>query len=194
MTDTLKPAELDLEALKKVALAAEKVAPGRWEADWQPYGENANGCDPAYLEGYEPTGDFLYAGGTVRLNNEDVAAHIATFGPAAVLSLLTRTEALEAEVRRLELSVLDAAISDRLDEAGSPLTWQEVALSAEAQLDRMREALEPFANIARVHLGQPLDDEHIVFIEDLHGFITELFVRPFRKALAALSQGSGEEG
>lgn len=80
--------DLDLDGLERVARAAEKVAPGRWQAEWLPYGENANGCDPAYLEGYEPSGDFLHSGGTIRLNDEHIAAFVEAANPTAVLKLI----------------------------------------------------------------------------------------------------------
>lgn len=41
-------------------------------------------------------------------------------------------EALKKRMRELETEVLDVAISDKLDETGSPLTWEERAVAAEA--------------------------------------------------------------
>lgn len=66
------------------------------------------------------------------------------------------------------------------------------AKAAEATLTALRQkvagVLEPFANIANLHLGAPFDEEHVVHIEDVHGFITELFVRPFRRAATLLAE------
>lgn len=59
------------------------------------------------------------------------------------------------------------------------------ALSAEAQRDRMREALEPFADQADCYEDSVPDD-----VADWPTFK----VHHFRNARAALSQGSGEEG
>lgn len=59
------------------------------------------------------------------------ATFIATFDPPTVLHLLAALRAQDERVRVLETAVLDAAISDRLDEAGSPLSWREVAEAAE---------------------------------------------------------------
>lgn len=54
---------------------------------------------------------------------------VATVWPEG--ELVTRSQA-EAIIRDLETKILEAAISDRLDDAGSPLTWQERAEKAEA--------------------------------------------------------------
>jgi hypothetical protein len=178
MTDTLKPAELDLEALKKVALEA---TPGPWTLDeeWIQYEGMLRPSHNIYSAAPSPDGRIICNVDIWRHDPEGThenARHIATFSPATALSLLTRIEALEAEVRRLELSVLDGAISDRLDEAGSPLTWQEVALSAEAQRDRMREALNALRN--RAYQRIPSERWH-------------LFQQAVENADAALSQGTG---
>lgn len=72
-------------------------------------------------------------------SKDDVSAfgaQLPRFTPAFVLNLLARIEEVEGENRRLQTEVLNAAFSDRLDmeAGGSPLTWKEIALSAEAAL------------------------------------------------------------
>lgn len=54
-------------------------------------------------------------------------AGYVTVSAAELESIATEVESLE---RSLETAVLDAAISDRLDDAGAPLTWKEVAAAA----------------------------------------------------------------
>lgn len=194
MTDTLKPAELDLEALKKVALAVtpgdidsapEKGEYGHKERDKWYACPTCDGQGEVFGATYcnfddKPLGVQFFGIGAEFGRWED---YFRAFRPSAVLSLLTRIEALEAEVRRLEVSVLDGAISDRLDEAGSPLTWQEVALSAEAQRDRMREALELARG--RITMLMPAD-----LPGSDHPGATQYVLS---KVEAALSQRSGEE-
>lgn len=57
------------------------------------------------------------------------------------ISATSRAEAAEERIRALETEVLDAAFSDRLDDAGSPLTWREIAEAAEAKRDTARKQL-----------------------------------------------------
>jgi hypothetical protein len=73
----------------------------------------------------------------------------------------------------LQIDNMVAGIAGRLSEA-------------EALAQRRGKALEPFARIAELHLGAPFDEEHVVHLKDAHGFIAELFVRPFREASRAL--------
>lgn len=62
--------------------------------------------------------------------------------------------------------------------------------------ERLREALEPFAEVAVRHLGKPFGDAHIVYLMDVHGRIAEMETRLFRAARQALStiQNGGGEG
>lgn len=93
MTDTLKPAELDLEALKKVAL---KATSGPW--DVVAYGD---GDSLAIHEGRDWRICFMATPGETRGAMERIeanAAHIATFDPPTCLALISRLEALEAEM------------------------------------------------------------------------------------------------
>jgi hypothetical protein len=172
MTDTLKPAELDLEALKKVALEAPQWA---WSSEdseiWsdEPYRLLAETVpldgDPRAKEGF----------GVQELA---IANHIANFDPPTVLSLLTRIEALEAERDYAWSEMKNAQAYWRAETAH--------AEAAEAQRDRMREALERavawFRDYARQHrlkgtqdgmLKADTNDERADYCE------------------AALSQGSG---
>lgn len=48
-------------------------------------------------------------------------------------------------LRAAETEVLNAAFSDRLDEAGSPLTWKEIAEAAEQRERELGEQLIVFA-------------------------------------------------
>jgi Lar family restriction alleviation protein len=171
MTDTLKPAELELEALKPCPFCG--------GADVE---INQIGNDFTKSRGFEVK--CLARGCATKKRAMVIRQPIERAREFAIAAWNRRApdpriEALEAEVRRLELSVLDGAISDRLDEAGSPLTWQEVALSAEAQRDRMREALTALRN--RVYQRTPSERWH-------------LFQQAVGDADAALSQESGEEG
>jgi len=50
-------------------------------------------------------------------------------------------------IRDLETKILEAAISDRLDDAGSPLSWQERAEKAEADLAAERAAQQRLLDI-----------------------------------------------
>jgi len=82
-----------------------------------------------------------------------------------VRELVTRSQA-EAIIRDLETKILDAAISDRLDDAGSPLSWQERAEKAEADLAAEREKalfLKTAMEIAQTHCG--LKDKTIDSLE-----------------------------
>jgi len=54
-----------------------------------------------------------------------------------VRELVTRSQA-EAIIRDLETKILDAAISDRLDDAGAPLSWQERAEIAEGIISDLK--------------------------------------------------------
>ena len=61
----------------------------------------------------------------------NVKCELMRRGAQAIDALLTR-------LREAETAVLDAAISDRMDDAGSPLTWQERAEAAERALSDLR--------------------------------------------------------
>lgn len=131
------------------------------------------------------------------------ANHIATFDPPTVLSLLTRIEALEAERDELKLAICggedapgyaaslsnekilqvlkDNYTSWKRDselawDGETANTWKARALSAEAQRDRMREALTALRN--RVYQRTPSERWH-------------LFRQAVEDADAALSQGTG---
>jgi hypothetical protein len=54
-----------------------------------------------------------------------------------VRELVTRSQA-EAIIRDLETKILDAAISDRLDDEGAPLSWQERAEIAEGIISDLK--------------------------------------------------------
>ena len=102
-------------------------------------------------------------------------------------------EFLNAENLRLSTEVLDVAISDKLDEAGSPLSWKERAIAAEAEIERLksdvsdlvragsdeatenerlREALRPFAALGatyfterqRIHAPDDVPTQPTVFL------------------------------
>jgi hypothetical protein len=240
MTDTLKPAELDLEALKKVALEA---TPGPWTLDeeWIQYEGMLRPSHNIYSAAPSPDGRIICNVDIWRHDPEGThenARHIATFSPATVLSLLTRIEALEAErdeARARLRNVPGLTPFNDAEDAAWPLAMARLqntepgpdqgiamvgtgdlelalrrlsqfadvalrnaavigglearALSAEAQRDRMREALERavawFRDYARQHrlkgtqdgmLKADTNDERADYCE------------------AALSQGSGEEG
>lgn len=48
-------------------------------------------------------------------------------------------ECRDETIRLLETAVLEAAISDRLDENGSPMSWQEIARAAETKLAELEQ-------------------------------------------------------
>jgi hypothetical protein len=225
MTDTLKPAELDLEALKKVALGA---TPGAWyrsggRSDLYDGKTPLNGHGVC-VEGSQITIAHVFFD---KLTGEGFgdANHIATFSPATVLSLLTRIEALEAErdeARARLRNVPGLTPFNDAEDAAWPLAMARLqntepgpdqgiamvgtgdlelalrrlsqfadvalrnaavigglearALSAEAQRDRMREALTALRN--RVYLRTPSERWH-------------LFQQAVGDADAALSQGTG---
>lgn len=87
-------------------------------------------------------------------------------------------QAAESARRNLETDVLDAALSDRLDDAGSPLTWKEVALASEAarqELERERDrahkslrALQEGAGVALAQLGPKGDGPVADFLCAIH--------------------------
>jgi hypothetical protein len=190
MTDTLKPAELDLEALKKVAL--DHDAPHEHARPWERRSD--------YLvKRRNPSNEHI-------ATSREYADYIANFDPPTVLSLLTRIEALEAERDALKLAICggedapgyaaslsnekilqvlkDNYASWKRDselawDGETANTWKARALSAEAQRDRMREALTALRN--RVYQRTPSERWH-------------LFQQAVENADAALSQGSGEEG
>jgi len=60
---------------------------------------------------------------------------VATVWPEG--ELVTRSQA-EAIIRDLETKILEAAISDRLDDAGAPLSWQERAEIAEGIISDLK--------------------------------------------------------
>lgn len=66
------------------------------------------------------------------------AARTVVAAGQVILSDKKKTDAhihdLEAQLRDAETEILNVAISDKLDEAGSPLSWQERAEAAEAAL------------------------------------------------------------
>jgi hypothetical protein len=221
MTDTLKPAELDLEALKKVALEA---TPGPWEFGG---GSVTNWHDFTFEMEWIANGQGEDDDG-VNANVKADGEFIATFDPPTVLSLLTRIEALEAErdeARARLRNVPGLTPFNDAEDAAWPLAMARLqntepgpdqgiamvgtgdlelalrrlsqfadvalrnaavigglearALSAEAQRDRMREALTALRN--RVYQRIPSERWH-------------LFQQAVENADAALSQGSGEEG
>jgi hypothetical protein len=59
---------------------------------------------------------------------------------------------LETQVRRLDTEVLNATLSDKLDETGTPLTWEEVAGERDGLISNLVSAL----NIAAMHQRQPI--------------------------------------
>ena len=117
MTDTLKPAELDLEALKKVALEARE---GPWTTE-------ADACGDWRI--FDACGEQI---DTDEYMTEETARFLVAANPAAVLSLLTRIEALEAERDYAWSEMKNAQAYWRAETAH--------AEAAEAQRDRMREA------------------------------------------------------
>jgi hypothetical protein len=160
MTDTLKPAELDLEALKKVALEA---TPGPWTLDeeWIQYEGMLRPSHNIYSAAPSPDGRIICNVDIWRHDPEGThenARHIATFSPATALSLLTRIEALEAErdEKQRALAVAGETLM-RLDRTNADLGAR--ALSAEAQRDRMREALTALRN--RVYQRIPSERWHL---------------------------------
>jgi hypothetical protein len=96
----------------------------------------------------------------------------------ALSSQSVRVKELEGMLAEVELSEAE------LEQACKDLDLH--IQSAQALAQRRGKALEPFARIAELHLGAPFDEEHVVHLKDAHGFIAELFVRPFREASRAL--------
>lgn len=85
-----------------------------------------------------------------------------TFGfkPSDVLAareLVTRQNAEEV-IKNLELQILDATFSDKLDGSGAPLSWQQRAEEAEADnaalTARVKELEEHFAEMTRSCLAE----------------------------------------
>lgn len=244
MTDTLKPAELDLEALKKVALAVtpgdidsapEKGEYGHKERDKWYACPTCDGQGEVFGATYcnfddKPLGVQFFGIGAEFGRWED---YFRAFRPSAVLSLLTRIEALEAErdeARARLRNVPGLTPFNDAEDAAWPLAMARLqntepgpdqgiamvgtgdlelalrrlsqfadvalrnaavigglearALSAEAQRDRMREALELARG--RITMLMPAD-----LPGSDHPGATQYVLS---KVEAALSQRSGEEG
>lgn len=169
MTDTLKPAELDLEALKK-RYTPEPIPPCRVCGAPLTIARAGGGAATEYAcSAAKPPGEWIEHYERSRFTHYRP-------GDLDVLSLLTRIEALEAE--RDEANRQRCLLADRA------LAEAQAGQAAEAQRDRMREALEPFAAAANDIRPDDADTMRPAIVQAVH----------FRRAAevcAALSQGTG---
>lgn len=161
---------IDIEALKA---AAEKATPGPWfnvvvERPMR-IGDSydSNGWTMEFV-GYEILGqdDAVVHSATDGFQREEDAEFSARFDPPTALSLIARTEAAEGEVERLKVENVNLRIAFDMASESREAFFRQLK-AAEAQSDRLVEALERIRDLEQAPFEYPADMwEQIAACED----------------------------